>query len=1386
MPPVERPCCIPPERLPISIDAAGTSFSGDCEWNSAETWYEIIEEVGTSDFERFECLVTAPEGTVQIRVGVGNSGYYSSDPVYIDAVQLELGEDANVFIEGYSHTPTKAYYQIAPSYLGCSGEETDPEECDSYAQVCSAQEVGCSLYTPEDGDPSVPAIISELDECPSECVGYTTYKQEATDFESESFPLYFIADSASACSSQYVGCDSYTNLGTVSAGGEGIEYYTDLRFCLSNAIVDSTSAAKTPETYFTWEGSDNQGYQLQTWTLLESNYSGSLNSFTSSPYFAETKPGLAPCTHITMASENEVECDDTLALMKADVWDNADCDEHDDIFENPDCREFFDTEGNIHYRQYSDTISISDECFAYRKDESNESDCGASGGWWTDQGFCRYYVLPEESTQCLAEQNGCREYTGGTGRNATTVLNETFESGTYEDFVMADLSYYPDTISISNESVATEGHSLYVLAPSGGMAGIETTQIYLDSTATTETYDEAGDEAGTSTTCTGNGGTVGDGGCDVTDDIDGDGSDDEDCSVLDGEESCGALTDVLVAGKTFVLDFWAKGNGDLYVTFEEEGGTGDTHDFVDPDATSSVPVALDGSWALYSFGPIDTSAYEDFDENAVIRFATDAGMEFYLDNITLKQVEENITIIKDSWVVPSTCDQTSEGVDSDQYYLGCEAYTDHNGSDVDLYQFSDLCSEEVVGCEGFYQSANSESPYTQVYNARCVYSDDTDFADGDVVTTNTACEVDGVDYCTISAGRGFCTFDAQQTFPSNLPWESVSSEYYAIVYGPETVVVLGDIPVYIVAEDAYACSSSAMGCQELGDPTYVQDQSEVESFESVYYINLPADYDTLLCDHEALFCEEWESTQDGDFYFKDPLDKECEYKTSVTIDNRAYFGWFRSGTTQPCYWEDKDGDGVYDRDEDGEYLIAGEEFGVWNNGDEDDTDTDYWDYYDGWVASCGSEYDLCTEFIDVVDTGGGLNENGQSYYFTNDDLLSEDALTDAQRCNGQVSQKFGCALFNNTTVSELSYNASASYALSMHADVFYGEEQNALVDPISCTLEEGGVFTISSAAATAAGSDTQVDLCARRCSYTVESDDSLTTTDAQQSGVERWFERACFVDSDCPVLTTYEGEDVTGTCKDVDGFLYVSGYGSASDYVLGDDSNEVLKVNRDRSCGAWLACESSRTSWNTSTNKYDTICDSINLCVEGSQQGDRAVCSQWDQSDSTILSSYQYSARDVTWTGYEYSGQSIPNQLPTEYYTQFNLAPSKVCVKATGESELNDNGYPVSCNQSSDCGTSLIKVCTTDLDCSGYGDDCHEESGHCYLDCSEDVEAAAWSAIARPSEIPPVTPMRMRTTEPTPIVPARRRTVRSPRRCAIRFNLSAWMFSPQAMTARSA
>ena len=991
---------------------------------------------------------------------------------------------------------------------------------------------------------------------------------------------------------------------------------------------------------------------------------------------------------------SEIENDDT-------------CDEHDDIFDNPNCREFFDENGNVHYRLFLNTVTVSESCSAYRKDDSTEDDCEDSGGFWNSQGFCRYFGLSEESVSCPAEQNGCRSYTGGTAHNATTILDETFEGGTYADFVAADVTGTA-TISISNESVATDGLSLRAAA-SGGYAGFATVQAYLNGTDDSDSFDV--DD--TAKTCTTFGHSLNSDSTACEIDVDSDGT--ADCDVEDGESSCGTLADSLVSGKTFSVDFWAKGLGELYVTFEEEGGSGTVHDMVDPTAEISTfsdltSIELDSSWQLYSLGPLDTSDAESFDENAVLQFVVGDGEELYIDNITLKQLEENVTLIKDSWVVPSTCDQTPDGVDSDQYYLGCEAYTDQNGVGANLYQFSDVCSEEVVGCEGFFDTHESESAYQQVFNARCVYDTDQDLSTEETAESNVDCAIDDETFCTISSGRSYCVFDTDLIFESPLPFEDSGSTTsdgsaisFGVVYGPETRLVAGDEPVYIVTDSSHSCSSAVAGCMEVGLPTYSQDHSEVESFESAYVIDDPSSYDSALCENEALFCEEWSSTQDGNFYFKAPKDKTCEYKTNVSLNNNAYEGWFVSGTSEPCYYDDADGDNEWDSTETA-YLIGGEEFGVWRNGDDD---------YAGWVGVCDSKYDLCTEFIDVVDTNGGISDS-TSYYFVNNDLLSEENLADTQKCDGQVSQKFGCALFNNTTDSDLTYNAGASYVVSLHADILVSDTKNSLQNPINCDNDSAGDFTISSSAASDLGlSSTSVDVCEMRCAYELDSGDSLDTLQAEDAGNDDWLERSCLSASDCPTLTTDLGSEVEGSCVNA-----VSAFGD--EYRLSNDTNEVIKVNRDRSCSAWLACESSKPTWNTQTNQYDYICDSIGLCTEGSSRGDYSVCTQWDDTDPEVLTDYKYSLRDVTWTGFEYSGIAIPDQLPVEHYQQRNVYPERVCVygdndTSPGSVVENSNGLPTYCEDTVDCSASTTS-CSSNADCvaDGYGS-C--ESGFCTYAC---------------------------------------------------------------------
>ncbi|MEK7665435.1 MAG: hypothetical protein AAB337_00975 [Patescibacteria group bacterium] len=1197
------------------VNLIGTSYDSDnCELvsldgNAKPESLQMSVTPDSDEYERFTCTFTSPtldDPTIGVRVASLDFG----GDLLVDAVQLEADEDVDNFREGYGSAIDDlqlVYYKLPPSYLGCEGSADDPEECDSYSQMCTAQDAGCLLYTPVNGNPSVPGITGDLDECPSECVGYDTYKQEPTLYEPDGeFPVYFISDTAISCSEQYVGCDEFTNL-----SDESQEYYTYLRACVTGSQTTNEAV------YYTWEGSDLEGFKLQSWNLLKSDLDG------------------APCTSWETKSDG-IYCSDVDADSDGSADTDSACDEHDDIFDEPDCREFYDEGGDISYRRFDDTVSVTDSCIAYRKTEisgvdssEREISCESARGYFdSTTGNCRFYGYTDESDSCPSSQNGCREYTGGAGRNSSIVYDDDVED---EDIDEYDLD--GATAEVSNESVATDGRSIHIVTTIAGGA-LFTAYIDYGSTCVTEDGCEASDS------------TLG-----------------FECTVEKDEDDCGTLADALAEDKVYVLNFWAKASDNstsITPKFVYDGGSGTVQAFESVD--------LSTNWEEFTVGPLDTTD-TDFDETAVLAFAGDAsGDDFYIDNITLRQTEENITVIRDSWVTPSTCDETADGAESPLYYLGCQEYTDSNGDIADLKSFTRLCSEELVGCAGFFDTQASESAYGVSYNVRCDNADDDGDGVPDQASSSVVCEIEGETVCTITAGSKDCLFDWEGGEPRDEDGNPLAPDDadMSIVFGPETQVVNADEKVYFVANSEFECESSVMGCVETGAPTFSMDQTVVASWESTYLLNQPDEYDDQLCQAEALFCEAWDTTDGSTYFFKNPNDKTCEYKTSVSLNGTSYSGWFRTGTSEFCYGTgtctvsgadcETDSDCTSSTDEEtdeceidtGTYLSGGTASSIWRNGDS---------AYDGWGGTCSAQYDFCTEFIDPADTGDELygQDEGESYFFINDELLDDSNLSTSKQCNGMVSQKRGCVLFNDIVQGELTYNASASYIRSVHAPKFdAGADSYDLVDPLSCP-DDGEVVLADG---------TEVDLCTQRCGY----DTALLHPYDNNTGTT--YTGSCLIDADCPDVESDGGDLVSGSCE-------------SDATALEDDTNMVQKVNLDRACAEWLACDSTRTVWDTSTNSYEISCDSVDACNEYSAFSDSSFCSSWSQDKTPdILTADLYSSRDVGWYGYEYAGYSIPNQIPAQFLSQVNINPSKWCVNgATDEIyEPYEDGSYLSCD----------------------------------------------------------------------------------------------------------
>lgn len=369
----------------------------------------------------------------------------NSSSCVVDAIKLERGQPN-------SYTDYRGagleYLKIAPDYLNCDGN-SDPAECANFARQCSAGEVGCDLYTSKSDDSSIPAKALAQDYCSAECAGYDAYIQGASAFDSLR-NSYFIPKTAKTCGSSAAGCDQFTNLDEVEKGGEGVEYYSSLRQC-----VRIGDAGADCGEFYTWEGSDETGYQLKVHQL--------------------EKAGAEP----SVTEDDSAECDkDIYSLSPADPA------------YNPDCREFYNKTGDVYYHLYARTKTCSDNCHPYRRSENNinpdladPASCSAagsgyagaensqfhwdgatgecvycknSGEWNGEQNGCVYMAIPSEGASCSANNNGCREYRGNAGNNIKIVSISDFE-GSKDNW-----SGVNTTVELSSEALTNGGNSLFI------------------------------------------------------------------------------------------------------------------------------------------------------------------------------------------------------------------------------------------------------------------------------------------------------------------------------------------------------------------------------------------------------------------------------------------------------------------------------------------------------------------------------------------------------------------------------------------------------------------------------------------------------------------------------------------------------------------------------------------------------------------------------------------------------------------------------------------------------------------------------------------------------------------------------------------------------------
>jgi len=649
---------------------------------------------------------------IRLVIEQGNN-YSGSSAAYFDDIKLEKVLYNTAYPTEYtpfdpSGQPANqlAYLKKAPDYYNCYDSNLSAAgiqwpvnqegldyifanrqaECVDYSGPCLKSEVGCELYTPTNGDPGVPGVASSADICPAECLGYQSYLQEETDFTSGRYVQFIANERPKYCSAKYAGCDEFTNLDEAAKGGEGREYYSQLRACQKPAPAGPNDAG----TYYTWEGDDTTGYQLKVYQFKKSQ-SGSLSSeapCTNLIYSAEAN-GANRCAdpavndaalvdllgstgysnlniYLNYLRNNDPTSSTVLNQPIVDelhkfglcvrqeasgyyYFDPTNPSNNIAIMANPDCREFYNQAGESDWRLMSKTVSISDDCHPYRRtmtqpDEvTAEADCRNRGGYWNDYSECIYMAIPNQGQPCPSQFVGCRQYSGNRGNNIRNVLFNDFENGVdnWQNGTLSPAANNPGGSSLKNNSNQLSR------------------QVYIGK------------------------------------------------------------------GKTYLLSFWAKGDqvfklGDIKFS----GTSNPDYYFATTDEVSIGP-----DWQRYELGPVvvDWGEGDGYFEQA-LQINIPNGETIYLDNVLLKEIKENFYLIENSWFTPFACDNilqkpygtgtsAADATREDKgEMLGCSVYTDRAGQTWHLKSFDKLCRLGAVGCEALIDIYNTDDWRGKTYH----------------------------------------------------------------------------------------------------------------------------------------------------------------------------------------------------------------------------------------------------------------------------------------------------------------------------------------------------------------------------------------------------------------------------------------------------------------------------------------------------------------------------------------------------------------------------------------------------------------------------------------------------------------------------------------------
>ena len=717
-------------------------------------------------------------------------------------------------------------------------------------------------------------------------------------------------------------------------------------------------------------------------------------------------------------------------------------------------------------------------------------------------------------------------------------------------------------------------------------------------------------------------------------------------SIRSENDSAARPVNGLSKGRIYSLSLWVKGSGGYSARF----GDGTNPPIIYPRTVSVVS----NEWQEIKFGSIYFNREPANEEILRVR-GPETG--FYLDNITLNEVQDNVYLIKNSWKTPSVCDIDLEGNSFPGYMLGCQAYRGRNNDILTLKSFSKLCPEEEVGCEAMIDTMNSTSPFREEFNIGSPQSDE--------------------------------------------------------------VVIPEDAMVYFVNDPGKSCDIKDKGCQRFGLPDFDVD-GNVMDFTDVYLLNNPDLYKTnsTLCDLLGEGCLEFESS-DGPVWFKSSANNFCEYRENVMVASQRRSGWFKIGTSISCYTENEfpyqpygsiygirsNKDPLYNgmlgicsEDQDGctQFIDPVEQNLVLNSGLELDKNED--GIPDNWIISQDPESTISLEPTDClsgscwhVDRTEIENpavpsyvrqdiaiQPGSTYQLSAWINVSDDSTGDNRIRLKYLNDSFqeldpnvtvfvdqpeptdGKWIKISTTPLKAPYDAAFIRVYIAHWNNYI----NARIDNISLTEQhssKGSYYYLDNDKLDRSSCEGMVGLKDGCILFNNVSSASSLSYDSASTYKE-----------------SHSQNDISVNVKSIN---IASGANGNE-----GDSNIILRVDRDRVCGEWLTCSSDRSIWDSSIEDYRSTCDSWTRCDKLIGSGKGAQCGHVVfNSNPEFLSEQVYKKRNISWSGMDYSGYSIFNMYPIEMLFPIEKEKGHYVLTYKERVCVGGSNGGVGCNGNSDC-----------------------------------------------------------------------------------------------------